>query len=163
MQTGHRRAGAHFGDLHPAHARVAFDRLREPEDAVGDGEDGVAVRLAGLVLTDEKGRRLPAGQVKREALHEFLELRFRGARARNGAERVDDDEARVDRFDLGEHALHHAVEILIHGFGAEVHEANRSADLARIEEGVLLGVAQHLQRRLAEHREVERGRFQRRT
>ena len=40
---------------------------------------------------------------------------------------------------------------------AQVDEADRAVDLVRVEEGELLLVAQHLERRLAQHGEVQRG------
>ena len=161
VEARHRGACAHLRHLHPAHARAALEALGEPDDAVGDREDGVAMRFDGLVLADEKRRRLPAGQMKRQSLHELLELRLGPARVRDCAKRVDDDHRGLDLFDFGKHAFHDAAEIVVHRFGAEIHEPDRSAHLLLVEEAVLLHVPQHLERRLAQHSEIDRRRFRR--
>ena len=111
---------------------------------------------AGSVI---EGYKLESLKVERQTLHELLELRFGSARMSDRAKRVDDDDRRLHLFHLGEHALHDAVEIVLHRFGAEVHEAHRSADLRHVEKAVLLHVTQHLERRLTEDGEVNRRRF----
>ena len=123
---------------------------------------GLLCDSAVLVLADEERRRLPARQMKREPLHEHLQLALGHARVRDRAKRVDDDGRRVDLLDLGEHAFHDAAEVVIHRLGAEIDEPHRLADLLFVEEAVVLRVPQHLERRLAEHREVQGRRFGRR-
>jgi hypothetical protein len=155
VKPRHRGARAHLGHLNPSNAGVALDALREPKDAVGDGEDRIAVRFRGVVLAREERRGLPAGQVKCEPLHELLKLHLGTARVRDGPKRVDHDGRRLDLFDLGEHALHDACEVVLHRLGAEVYELDRSPELALVEEAILLHVPEHLDRRLAEHGEVD--------
>ena len=59
--------------------------------------------------------------------------------------------------DLLDDPLQHPAQAVLAHLVAEVHEADGVADPVRVEEGVLLLVAQHLDRRLAQHREVQPG------
>ena len=156
---------AHLHDLHLAHHGVALHALAQPDQPVGHREHRVGVGL-GEVLADQEGRGLPARHQHAELLHELLQVVVRVAlglaREHHGTEGVDEDERRTVRFDLGDDAAQHLVEVARQGVVRQVDEANRAVDRLAVEEIELLLVAQHLQRRLAQHREVQRGALRRR-
>ncbi len=98
MQSRHRFLPSQLHDLQFPYDRVTLDGLIQPEEAIGHREYGVVAQLVLDVLTDEKGRRLPARQMERQALNEALQLHFIGdplRPARDGAERIHDDDARM--------------------------------------------------------------------
>jgi hypothetical protein len=79
----------------------------------------------------------------------------------HGAERIHDDDAGAGRLDLLDDLGQDGVQIVVEHDLAEVDEANRAVQLVRVEELELLLVAQHLDGRLAQHGEVERGALER--
>ena len=87
VQPGQRRLAAHLHRLQLAHAGVAVDALVQPQDAVGHGEDRVLGAIALGVLADQKGRRLPAREMHRQAFQEALQLHAAVAASAGGAHR----------------------------------------------------------------------------
>src|SRR5947199_353886 len=81
----------------------------------------------------------------------------------DAAKGIDDDEGRTCRGDFGDDRAEQGREISLAHLSREIDEANRAADLRRIEEAELLLVPEHLDRRLAERREVQRGTLGRRV
>ena len=77
--------------------------------------------------------------------------------AHHGAKGIHHHEARADRRDLLADFLEDRVQILLQHHVGQVDEADRLAQLGFVEERILLLIAQHLHRGLAEDGEVERG------
>src|SRR5471030_2345884 len=159
------RLAAHLDDLDLAHQRIAVYLLRHPDDAVGHGEDGAGLRFGRQVFADQEGGGQPARHLHAELLHEVLqaggaEVHALG-RLHHRAEGVDEHQARRKVAHLVGDARQHPVEIALEQISREVDELDRLVDLADVEEWELLLVAQHLQRRFAEHREKQRAPFRR--
>ena len=159
MQAGHGRLPAELDDLKLPHDGVALHRLREPVEPVRDGEDGIVVYLPFAILSEQKRRGLPAGEVQGESLHEGLELDL-GHRGRarfpdQRAEGVHDDEGGAGRLHLPDVGVQDRVEVLLQHHLTQVDEADRGADLRGVEELKLLLVAQHLEGGFPEDGEVE--------
>src|SRR6266852_253106 len=158
MHAGHGLLAAQLHDLHLAHDRVLLDALVEPEQSVGHREHRVVAQLAFDVFADQERGGLPTGQVQRQALDEPLQFHFgRGGQglAHHGAERIHHDDLGVGGFDLFDDRIQNGAEVFFQNEVAEVDEADRAVHLGLIEELELLLIAQHLDGRLAQHREVE--------
>ena len=99
------------------------------------------------------------GQVEGEALDEALQLhlasRCSRRRPHDRAEGVDHDDGGVDLSTSRTMRLQHLAQVLLQHLLAQVDEADVPVHLVRVEEAHLLLVAQHLEGRLAQHREVE--------
>jgi hypothetical protein len=128
-----------------------------PSATVNTG--GVGVGL-GEVFADQEGGGLPAGHQHAELLHELLQLVVRVSVFLTGqhdrAERVDEHQARAPGRHFLDDAPERLVEVAGHRVFGQVDEAHALVDGFAVEEVELLLVAQHLQRRLAQHGEVER-------
>lgn len=134
--------------------------LRKPDDAVGHREYGVPLFLF-LVLPEQEGRDLPGRQLERETLNELLEREGGGAlrapvRAADRSKRVDDDDLRSLALDLARDPLQDLGQVPLHDLGTEIDELDGGTGELRIEEAKLALVAEHLQGRLAEYREIQR-------
>ena len=77
--------------------------------------------------------------------------------------RIDGDERRPHRGHFSPNALEHRVEVAARRLRGQVDEPHRRGNARRIEEIELRLVAEHLDRRFAEHREIERRPFTRRV
>ena len=134
-------------------------RLREPEDAVGDREDRVAL---GSRSSYSPIRNVVASQLVRWRLRRCTKLWSSiwpgsGDLADHGAKRVDEHELGIGRFDLPEDRV--AARVSRPCSSSSLPRCTKRThvgDLGLVEERELLLVAQHLQRRLAEDREVQR-------
>jgi hypothetical protein len=145
-----------------AAARAARPRstLVQPDDAVGHGEDGIAVALRLEIFANEKCGGFAAREVKRKRLHEVLQVELVEGTGRDvaddRAERIDEHEARVSLVDLAHDAFESFFQAAFEEVFPEVDESNAVIDLIGVEEGELLLIAEHLERRLAENREIDR-------
>ena len=160
VQPRHRRLAAALDDLNLADDGVAVDVLGEPEDAVGHGEDRVVIEGDGI-LADQEGRRLPTGQADGEPLHETLQGRVRSS-ADPALRRMVWNESTttiaglisstcpIMRASTASRSPFRAISLRSTKWTLFAH-------LGGVEEVHLLLVAQHLDRRLAEHGEVEGG------
>src|SRR5476651_762938 len=159
------RLAAHLDDLDLAHQRIAVYLLRHPDDAVGHGEDGAGLRFGRQVFADQEGGGQPARHLHAELLDEVLqaggaEVHALG-RLHHRTEGIDEHQAGRKVAYLVDDTRQHAVEVAVEQVGRQVDEFDRLVDLADVEEGELLLVAQHLQRRLAEHGEKQCAPFRR--
>ena len=151
---------AHLQDLHLAHHRVAMHALAQPDQTVRDGKHRVGIFLV-EVFANQKGRGLPTRQHHAQLLHELLKavvplaLTFAGEHHR--AKGIDEHQRRSVLRDFVRDALQRPVELASQSILGQVDETNRSIDGFSAEERKLLLVAQHLQRRLAQHGEVDCG------
>ena len=84
------------------------------------------------------------------------------ARQRERAERIDEHERRVRCLDFRDDPLQDLVEIARQHAVGEIDEPDRFVDQAVVEKVILLLIAQHLQRWLAQHSEIKRGALDRR-
>ncbi len=73
-----------------------------------------------------------------------------------GAERVDDDEPGVGLLDFVDNSLEHGGKVVPQHFLGQINEAHRRPNELGPEEAKLALVANHLERRLAEDREIQR-------
>lgn len=73
----------------------------------------------------------------------------------HGAEGIHEHQRRFVLFHFGADALQHHVQITLEHFLRQVDQMDRTVDRRVIEEIELLLVAQHLQRRLAQHRQIQ--------
>ena len=110
------------------------------------------------MLTDQERGDLPGRQLDRQPLHEVLELGDRVAARRtcHRTKAVDDDERRPHPLHLSLDGGKQIIEIAGNHSLAQVDEVDVLANPLDVEERELLLVSQQLQRRLAEHRDVER-------
>ena len=137
---------------------VSLNRLIQHDEAVGHGEDRMVFTFRSRKLADEEGRRLPGGEVNGQPLDEVLHVQ--GARLgsiphpQHRAEGVHDDKAGGEGVDLTHEALENRREAALY-LSAQRAEADHAVHLRRIEEAVLLLVPEHVERRLADDREVE--------
>ena len=154
------RLTAHLHDLQLAHHGVALDALAQPDQPVGHREHRVGIGLV-EVFADQEGRGLPAGHQHAQLLDEQLQAGARTAPALAGkdhrTERIHEDQPGVAGGDLVGDALEYLVEVAAHGVLGQADEAHAVVDGLGFEEVELLLVAQHLQRRLAQHSEIDRG------
>ena len=151
---------AHLHDLHLAHHGVALHALAQPDQAVGHREHRVGVGLV-EVLADQEGRGLPARHQHAQLLHELLQAGRAGCRRCSLANTTERNESTKTSAGLcavtsSTMRSQHPVEVAGHGVVGQVDEAHAVVDGLAVEEVELLLVAQHLQRRLAQHGEVER-------
>ena len=163
MEAGLGVQTAHLDRLDFPDHRVPIDDLRQPEDAIGHREEGVVARLVRGVLAHEERGRLAARQVQREALEKRLEIDLAGTRGpqhrlREAAERIHDHERRIPPLDLPDDGFQRLVEA-IEDLLIQVHEVDAPIHFRWIEEGELLLIAQHLERRLSDDREIQGGSF----
>ena len=104
VQSRYRCRPAQFDDLQFSHHGIAFHRLREPEETIGDSEDRIVAYLRRVILADQKRRGFPTGEKLGETLDERLHLQFGRAvplcAAHQGAKRIHHHEARMGRRDL---------------------------------------------------------------
>ena len=165
MKPRHRRSAAGLHDLEFANDRISIGDLRQPENAVGNGEYRIALLAIGI-LADEKGCDFPRGQMEREPLHEMVDRHLairEGLDARERAKGIDHHNPRLGAFDLPYYSLEHDAEILSERFLAQVQVLHGRTDERAIEERVLAHVSQHLQRGLAKDREIKRRALRRRV
>ena len=164
VQSRHRRLAAQLHDLQLSHHGIPLRHLRQPEDAIHHGEQGIVADLFFDIFADQERRGFPTGQELGEAVEERLHLHFAHIAARlagQGAKRIQHHDAGVGGRDLRDDLLQHRVQILLQHHVGQVDEADGLAQFGFVEEGKLLLIAQHLEGGFAEHGEVER-RFLRR-
>jgi hypothetical protein len=161
VQPGNGRLPTHLHDLHLANHGIPVHALREPQQSVGHGEDRVLFGLRRLILADEKRRRLPGGEPHGQLLHEMLQIEGAVLGHRGGpghrAEGIDDDHAGVRGFHLPDDARQELLQRAVNHFMAQIDVSDRLVHACQVEERVLLLIAQHLEGRFADHREVQRG------
>ncbi len=161
---------AHLADLHLAHHRVALHALVQTDQPVRDGEHRVG--LGSRRGTRRSGRSSPAQLVIsspsrcRKCCMRLCALPSSAlARTieRNESTKTNAGEcACTSAADVREHPLQVPGQRVV----GQADEMDRLVDLGGVEEVELLLVTQHLQRRLAQHGEVDRralGRGHRRT
>ncbi len=166
MQAGHRLLPAQFHYIEFAHHGIALRHLRKPEEPIGNGEDRIVFDLLRGVFADEKSGGFPTGQKLGETLDKTLQLlsaRSRQNFARHRAKGIHHHEARPHRGDLLGDLLENGVEILLHDDLGQIDKADGGAQLRFVEKRILLLIAQHLHRGLAEDGEEERGFLRRRV
>src|SRR5476651_15433 len=120
---------------------------------------------SGARYSDQEGGGQPARHLHAELLDEVLqaggaEVHALG-RLHHRTEGIDEHQAGRKVAYLVDDTRQHAVEVAVEQVGRQVDEFDRLVDLADVEEGELLLVAQHLQRRLAEHGEKQCAPFRR--
>ena len=130
----------------------------KPQQSVRHREDRIVLGLRGLILADQKRRGLPSGQPDCELLDEVLQIdsppcALGGLSDR--AKRIDEHNAGVRCLDLLNDPREDLVQRSTDEVLAEIDEADRLIHPFHIEECVLLLIAQHLQRRLADNRKVD--------
>ncbi len=159
VRAVHVGLAAHLHHAHLAHHRIVVMDRRQRDHAVGHCHDRTGLGIAVGIFADQERGRLPARHARAEILDEMLQvghaLIAAARRLRDRAERIDEHEARREVFDFFHHARQHGAEVARAQVFGQVHVAHRSADLLHVEETVLLLVAQHLQRRLAQHGEEQ--------
>lgn len=103
---------SHFDELELAHDGVALDTLGEPQYPVGDGEDRIILSFRVMIFPDQKGRRLPGGEMEGKSLDERLNRQIaissmvlRGMEDRPKGIHHDDPGAR--RLHFGNNPLQH--------------------------------------------------------
>ena len=158
MQTRQRGLAAHFHDLYLAHHRVALYVLTQPDQAVSHGEHRVGVGRR-EVLADQEGGGLPARHQHPQLLDKLLQVAVGAVPGRLGldhrTERVDKHQRRIVAGDLFDDAAQHPAQITGHRVLGQADEAHAVVDRCAVKKLELLLVAQHLERRLAQHREIE--------
>ena len=109
-----------------------------------------------ILAKDERGR-LPGGQLRGQPLDELSQRHgsIQGTFRRQRAERIHDDDSRRQLFDLGNNRVQHSAQIVTEYLLSEVDEMNHVVHLGHVEEGELPLIAQHLERRLPQQREVD--------
>jgi hypothetical protein len=146
--------------LHLAHHGIAADPLGHGEEAVGHRENGMLARPVATILAQEKRCRLPGSQLGREPLHELAQPQIAVDRAVwfQGAEGIDDHNLWSQLLHLADNGVQHAAQIVTQHLFRQIDEMNDVVHLRQVEEGELLLIAQHLERRLPQQREVHAGR-----
>ena len=129
--------------------------VREPDDAVGDRELGMARGLRLGVLADEQARRSPARGVDGEVVDERPQGRGVAEDVPDRLEAVDDHDRRLLALHAARDLVQRGLRALAPDHGAEVGEDDPSLEQALVEERELLHVLEELQRRLGERREVQ--------
>ena len=160
VEAGDRRLPTHLHHLHLANHRIALDALMEPEQAIRHREDRVVRDLRRLIFADEKRRRFPAREPHSQLLHEVLQVQLVArslCRPRDGAKRIDDDDAGVRRLDFLNDAPQNLFQRSIDNVFAQIDEVDRLVDSRQVEKTELLLIPQHLDGGLADHGEVQRG------
>ena len=122
---------------------------------------GVLGAVALGVFADQKGRRLPAGEMNRQAFQEALQVHAAVWPATPAARMMVRNESTTTTpgltlLHLAHDGLQHRVEPLVQGRVTQVHVVDAAADFGCVEEAELLLVAQHLERRLTDDGEVQR-------
>ena len=152
-------ASAHLHDADLPHDGVPLDLLAENDDAIGDRVDWVVLDLRLRMLADQERRGFPGGEVNGQSVDEVLKRQLSTVRiARrpdDRTERVHDHQARIHVSHRADDLVEHRAEPSPHQLVAEREEADHAVDLRRVEEAERLLVAEHLERRLADHGQVE--------
>ena len=161
VQTGNGRLPAHLDDLHLANHGIAIEALHEPQQPVRDGEDRILLDLRRSIFADEKRGRFPACEPDGQLLHEVLQIEAAARRSLHSlghrSKRIDDHHARAGRFHFLDDACQKLLQRSVHQVLAQVDVADRLVHSGHIEEAELLLIAQHLEGRLADDGNVERG------
>jgi hypothetical protein len=148
---------AHLHHLHLAHDGVAargWDSQKIPSATVNSGCTG----FSAFVLADQKRRRFARGEVEAQALDEVLELHLAVVEGLpdHATKRVHEHELRVRRLDLLDDDVQGPLRDRFEHLRSQVQEANTGRNLGGIEERELLLIAQHLDRRFPQDRDVQR-------
>ena len=125
----------------------------------GQCQIGVGVG-PGEASADREGAGRPTGHGQAQLLHELLQgvarIVVAGAGQHDGAERIDEDQCRIERFDFLDNAFEHEIKIAAQGVLGQIDETDGLIDRVGVEEIELLLIPQHFQRRFAQHGEVQR-------
>ena len=163
VETWHGCPATSLHDLEFSNYGISIRGLSEPEDSIGDREDRISLFLFAVFAKQKRGY-FPAREVESEALNELVETE-RGSNRRvpdpsaNRAKRIHHDDAGLRLLDFRNNLLKHAVEVATHHLFTEINEVDGGAGETGIEKTELLLISQHLDRWLAQDREIDGGSF----
>ena len=164
IQAGERWLSPHFDDFYFTHYGISFDALTQPDQPVGDGKHRV---MAGIglgfvkIFTDQKRGGLPGRHQSSEGLQEFLYCFVACAGMQHRSKGINEHVGGSERFNFGDNARKQRIEVIGQRFVGQINEAHRVVDHLDVEKRELLLMAQHFQRWLRQHRQVERGSLRR--